>query len=106
MNQQSNNQAAEALVLPQPYLLFLGDNREPGYAKTALGLRDWAGDLCIGEYKLDDQTSTAGNGVDESGQDGDGGEGGIDPGFDHRSPYPRMSSEVETRPSTSLGTNG
>ena len=28
--------------LPQPYLLFLGDTVEPGYAKTAFGLRDWA----------------------------------------------------------------
>ncbi|MDT9598884.1 DUF1611 domain-containing protein [Sphingosinicella rhizophila] len=60
MNQQSNLPAAEAITLPQPYLLFLGDNREPGYAKTAYGLRDWAGDLCIGEYKLDDQTTTTG----------------------------------------------
>jgi uncharacterized NAD-dependent epimerase/dehydratase family protein len=38
-----------ALVLPQPYLLFLGDTTEPGYAKTAFGLRDWAGDKCVGE---------------------------------------------------------
>ena len=30
------------LTLPQPYLLFLGDTVEPGYAKTAFGLRDWA----------------------------------------------------------------
>ncbi|NYT43192.1 DUF1611 domain-containing protein [Sphingomonas sp. R-74633] len=39
-----------ALVLPQPYLLFLGDTTEPGYAKTAFGLRDWAGDKCVGEF--------------------------------------------------------
>jgi uncharacterized NAD-dependent epimerase/dehydratase family protein len=37
-------------VLPSPYLLFLGDTVEPGYAKTAFGLRDWAGDLCVGEF--------------------------------------------------------
>ncbi|MET0230023.1 MAG: DUF1611 domain-containing protein [Rhodanobacteraceae bacterium] len=36
--------------LPQPYLLFLGDTTEPGYAKTAFGLRDWAGDRCVGEW--------------------------------------------------------
>jgi uncharacterized NAD-dependent epimerase/dehydratase family protein len=36
--------------LPAPYLLFLGDVVEPGYAKTAFGLRDWARDLCIGEF--------------------------------------------------------
>jgi uncharacterized NAD-dependent epimerase/dehydratase family protein len=37
------------LGLPQPYLLFLGDVTEPGYAKTAFGLRDWARELCVGE---------------------------------------------------------
>jgi D-glutamate N-acetyltransferase len=37
-------------ALPQPYLLFLGDTTEPGYAKTAFGLRDWAGDRCVGEW--------------------------------------------------------
>ena len=35
-----------------PYLLFLGDTVEPGYAKTAFGLRDWAGERCIGEMVL------------------------------------------------------
>ena len=39
-------------VLPHPHLLFLGDVTEPGYAKTAFGLRDWAGDRCVGEYSL------------------------------------------------------
>lgn len=39
-----------ATRLPQPYLLYLGDNMEPGYAKTAFGLRDWAAHLCIGEF--------------------------------------------------------
>ena len=37
-------------ALPQPYLLFLGDTTEPGYAKTAFGLRDWSGDRCVGEW--------------------------------------------------------
>jgi uncharacterized NAD-dependent epimerase/dehydratase family protein len=37
-------------ALPQPYLLFLGDTTEPGYAKTAFGLRDWARERCIGEW--------------------------------------------------------
>jgi len=41
-----------AIELPRPYLLFLGDVTEMGYAKTALGLRDWAGDQCVGEYAL------------------------------------------------------
>jgi len=39
-------------VLPQPHLLFLGDVVEPGFAKTAFGLRDWARDRCVGEYAL------------------------------------------------------
>ncbi|KAF1017452.1 MAG: hypothetical protein GAK31_00717 [Stenotrophomonas maltophilia] len=33
-------------ALPQPYLLFLGDITEAGFAKTAIGLHDWA--LVIG----------------------------------------------------------
>jgi uncharacterized NAD-dependent epimerase/dehydratase family protein len=37
-------------TLPQPYLLFLGDVAEPGYAKTAFGLRDWARERCVGEF--------------------------------------------------------
>lgn len=37
-------------LLPQPYLLFLGDTTEPAYAKTAFGLRDWAADRCVGEW--------------------------------------------------------
>jgi len=40
----------QAEALPQPYLLFLGDTTEPGYAKTAFGLRDWAGERCVGEF--------------------------------------------------------
>src|SRR5690348_6495602 len=39
-------------VLPNPHLLFLGDVVEPGFAKTAFGLRDWAGERCVGEYAL------------------------------------------------------
>ena len=37
-------------VLPQPYLLFLGDITEFAYAKTAVGLRDWADNRCLGEF--------------------------------------------------------
>ncbi|MBA4089147.1 MAG: DUF1611 domain-containing protein [Sphingobium sp.] len=48
------------LVLPRPYLLFLGDATERGFAKTALGLADWAPDLCLGEYGLPGCTVTAG----------------------------------------------
>ena len=38
--------------LPRPYLLFLGDTTEPGFAKTAFGLRAWAPDLCVGQFSL------------------------------------------------------
>ncbi|MDH7972344.1 DUF1611 domain-containing protein [Sphingomonas sp. AR_OL41] len=51
---------AGATVLPQPYLLFLGDTTEPGYAKTAFGLRDWAGDKCVGETVCAGATVTTG----------------------------------------------
>lgn len=43
--------------LPRPHLLFLGDVTEPGYAKTAFGLRDWAGEHCVGEYAVTDGPS-------------------------------------------------
>ncbi len=51
---------AGAPSLPQPYLLFLGDATERGYAKTALGLADWAGDRCVGEFVLPECTVTTG----------------------------------------------
>ena len=41
---------SEVMDPPQPYLLFLGDTTEKGYAKTAFGLRDWARDRCVGEW--------------------------------------------------------
>lgn len=46
--------------LPSPYLLFLGDTTEPGYAKTAFGLRDWSGKRCIGEWALPGAKVTTG----------------------------------------------
>jgi uncharacterized NAD-dependent epimerase/dehydratase family protein len=46
--------AATAIhMLRRPYLLFLGDVTEPAFAKTAFGLRDWAGEHCIGELALE-----------------------------------------------------
>ena len=57
---QSLSLAPEIALLPQPYLLFLGDTTEPGYAKTAFGLRDWAGELCLGEYACAGATVTTG----------------------------------------------
>ena len=47
-------------ALPAPHLLFLGDVTEPGYAKTAFGLRDWAGERCVGEWALPGATVSTG----------------------------------------------
>ena len=47
-------------ALPFPYLLVLGDTVEIGYAKTALGLRDWAPERCLGELVLPGATVSAG----------------------------------------------
>ena len=49
-----------ALLLPQPYVLFLGDTTVAGFAKTAFGLRDWALDKCVGELRLPGATVTTG----------------------------------------------
>jgi uncharacterized NAD-dependent epimerase/dehydratase family protein len=51
---------AEVIDLPHPYLLFLGDTTEPGFAKTAFGLRDWAKDRCVGEWSCDGATVSTG----------------------------------------------
>lgn len=48
------------LELARPYLLFLGDETQPGWAKTAFGLRDWVPELCIGECALPAATVTTG----------------------------------------------
>ncbi len=58
MNVQFKPPLASAHSLPTPYLLFLGDTAESGYAKTALGLRDWAGDKCVGEHRQGSGVST------------------------------------------------
>ncbi|MDC7812359.1 DUF1611 domain-containing protein [Sphingomonas koreensis] len=61
MNIQTSLDASTgSLILPQPYLLFLGDTTERGYAKTAFGLRDWAPEKCVGEYALPGATVSAG----------------------------------------------
>lgn len=50
----------DAGALPSPVLLFLGDVAAPAYAKTAFGLKDWAGDRCIGECALPGTLVTTG----------------------------------------------
>lgn len=45
-----------SLAFHAPYLLFTGDVTEPGYAKTAFGLRDWARDKCLAQWNLGDES--------------------------------------------------
>ena len=56
----SDPAAVAGSQLPAPYLLFLGDTTEPGFAKTAFGLRDWAAERCVGELALPGATVTTG----------------------------------------------
>jgi uncharacterized NAD-dependent epimerase/dehydratase family protein len=42
--------------LPTPYLVFIGGPEDLPYAKTAMGLRDWARENCIGELAVGDST--------------------------------------------------
>ncbi len=44
--------SAHTVVLRRPYLLFLGEETLALKAKTAYGLRDWAGDSCIGQLRM------------------------------------------------------
>ncbi|MBB5709959.1 DUF1611 domain-containing protein [Sphingomonas xinjiangensis] len=55
-----NTATSGSMQLPQPYLLFLGDVAERGFAKTALGLRDWAPEKCVGELALPGATVSTG----------------------------------------------
>ncbi len=41
------------LVFSTPLLIFLGDVRDEGTAKTALGLREWRDSWCLGQWRLD-----------------------------------------------------
>jgi uncharacterized NAD-dependent epimerase/dehydratase family protein len=60
MSTNRDLQMPQMTDIPQPYLLFLGDTTEPGYAKTAFGLRDWAADRCVGEWSCAGATVTTG----------------------------------------------
>jgi uncharacterized NAD-dependent epimerase/dehydratase family protein len=40
------------LDLPAPHLLFLGDITNPLDAKTAIGVRDWRPEQCLGQWRL------------------------------------------------------
>jgi uncharacterized NAD-dependent epimerase/dehydratase family protein len=60
MREPDPRSPAAAQELPTPYLLFLGDTTEPAYAKTALGLRDWVPERCVGEWACAGATVTTG----------------------------------------------
>jgi uncharacterized NAD-dependent epimerase/dehydratase family protein len=47
-------------TIKQPYLVFLGDAQDQVSIKTALGLRDWRPDACVGEWALPEATVTLG----------------------------------------------
>ncbi|MFM9937597.1 MAG: DUF1611 domain-containing protein [Novosphingobium sp.] len=36
----------------KPYLIFVGDAAESAYTKTAQGVRQWAPDACVGQWRL------------------------------------------------------
>lgn len=39
------------MTIPAPYLVFLGDVQDPGYAKTAYGLAQWSHNLCVAQSR-------------------------------------------------------
>lgn len=43
-------------AVPGPYLLFLGRPADLPFAKTALGVRDWARERCVGEWAIGDSS--------------------------------------------------
>ena len=44
------------LTIQAPYLLFLGSEKSPTYAKTAAGLAHWRPELCMGQLRLTPDT--------------------------------------------------
>src|SRR3546814_1542765 len=42
---------ATTVVVRKPYLLFLGEATHFSQAKTAFGLRDWAPEACVGQWR-------------------------------------------------------
>jgi len=60
MTSPSSAPAHAVTAVPRPYLLFLGDTTEAGFAKTAIGLHDWAPDQCIAEWQLPGCTVSTG----------------------------------------------
>ena len=45
---------------PAPYLVYLGDVTDEDSCKTGFGLADWAGDKCVGQMRISEQTVSIG----------------------------------------------
>ena len=43
----------KTIRLRTPYVIFLGDVADPGYAKTGYGLAEWRRELCVGQIRFD-----------------------------------------------------
>lgn len=50
----------QTLRIQAPYLLFLGSEKSPTYAKTAAGLAHWRPELCMGQLRLTTDTVNLG----------------------------------------------
>ena len=40
------------LDIPQPYLIFVGDNADRLDVKTGAGIMEWRPDRCMGQYRF------------------------------------------------------
>ncbi len=47
-------------MIDAPYLLFLGDEPDPRYLKTAQGLAHWSADRCLGQIRLAGASASVG----------------------------------------------
>jgi len=50
-NQNTDINIGTVTSIKTPYLIYLGDERDKQLAKTAFGLRDWARDKCVGQFR-------------------------------------------------------
>lgn len=48
------------MLIPQPYLLFLGDVTDPLAVKTARGIHTWRAEQCVGQLRLPGSTVSLG----------------------------------------------
>jgi hypothetical protein len=49
-----------SLRIHKPYVLLMGDETDPIYAKTGLGIAQWDADNCVGQVRLSPDTVDAG----------------------------------------------